>query len=107
MVFNGLGATTKTIDYAVNDFVKSDSMNCDSVTVHVSRKGEMAIPNDVEVEFVSGLVKQYHIPLLMSRGHKPLDSSVILLEPWSWLRKTIVLTFVLTVMALWGLLLTL
>ncbi len=81
------GQTTKTIDYAVNDFVKSDSLNCESVTVHMSRKGEMAIPNDVEVEFVSGLVKQYHIPLLMSRGHKPLDSSAILLEPWSWAKK--------------------
>jgi hypothetical protein len=81
------GQTTKTIDYAVNDFVKSKSINCDSITVHMSRKGEMAIPNDVEVEFVSGLVKQYHIPLLMSRGHKPLDSSVTLLEPWSWAKK--------------------
>jgi hypothetical protein len=42
----------------------------------------------VEVEFMSGIVKEYHIPLLMSRGHKSLDSGVVLLEPWSWAMKS-------------------
>jgi hypothetical protein len=81
------GQTTKTIDYAIKSVEKARSEGCDSVTILMNRKGEMAIPNDVEVEFMSGIVKEYHIPLLMSRGHKSLDSGVVLLEPWSWAKK--------------------
>jgi hypothetical protein len=81
------GQTTKTIDYAIKSVEKTNYEGCDSVTVLMNRKGEMAIPNDVEVEFMSGMVKEYHIPLMMSRGHKPLDQGVVLLEPWSWAKK--------------------
>jgi hypothetical protein len=82
------GQTTKKIDYAVKSVVKSSSEGCDSVTITMNRNGEMAISNDVEVEFMSGVVKEYHIPLLMSRGHKPLNSKAVLLEPWSWAKRS-------------------
>ena len=81
------GQTTKTIDYSVKSIVKDGAEDCESVTIIMNRKGEMAISNDVEVEFMSGVIKEYHIPLLMSRGHKPLDSGVVLLKPWSWAKK--------------------
>ena len=81
------GQTTKTIDYSVKSVVKNDAEDCESVTIMMNRKGGMAISNDVEVEFMSGMIKEYHIPLLMSRGHKPLDSGVVLLKPWSWAKK--------------------
>ena len=81
------GQTTKTIDYSVKSIVKNGAEDCESVTIMMNRKGEMAISNDVEVEFMSGVIKEYHIPLMMSRGHKPLDSGVVLLKPWSWAKK--------------------
>jgi hypothetical protein len=82
------GQTTKTIDYAVKSVIKSSSEGCESVIITLNRNGEMAISNDVEVEFMSGVVKEYHIPLLMSRGHKPLNSKAVLLEPWSWAKRS-------------------
>ena len=92
--------TTKTIDYAVVDseiVLSQKTTYCDSLItsgrehehslLSLKRKGEMAIPSDVLIETESGLVKKYHIPLLMSRGHKPLGGDVRLLEPWSWAKK--------------------
>lgn len=92
--------TTKTIDYAVVSsevLLSQNTPYCDSVVVYgkehehtivsLKREGEMALPSDVLIETEDGLAKNYHAPLLMSRGHKPIKSSVRLLEPWSWAKK--------------------
>jgi len=92
--------TTKTIDYAVvgsEVLLSQKTLYCDSLIasgqehehsiVSLKREGEMALPSDVLIETVNGLVKNYHAPLLMSRGHKPVGAGVRLLEPWSWAKK--------------------
>jgi|TARA_B110001452_G_scaffold257964_1_gene252667 hypothetical protein len=92
--------TTKTIDYAVlkADVVLSqNTLFCDPLLdvglehehsrVYLKREGEMALPSDVLIETSAGLVKNYHIPLLMSRGHKPINKGVRLLKSWSWANK--------------------
>ena len=44
----------------------------------------MPLSSDLLIETEGGLTKSYHIPLLMSRGHKPIKAGVRLLRPWSW-----------------------
>ena len=94
------GQTTKTIDYAVLGVeydADEKTIVCekketlvgshDHAVILLKREGEMPIPIDVDVEFDKGEVKKYHIPLLMSRGHKPLADKVGLLEAWAWAKK--------------------
>jgi hypothetical protein len=92
--------TTKTIDYAVvssEALLSQKTLYCDSLVAHdqehehslvsLKREGEMALPSDVLIETAGGLAKNYHVPLLMSRGNKTVDTGVRLLEPWSWAKK--------------------
>jgi len=94
------GQTTKTIDYAVLGVEygagekkivceKKETLvgSHDHAVILLKREGEMPIPIDVDVEFDKGETKKYHIPLLMSRGHKPLADEVSLLEAWAWAKK--------------------
>jgi hypothetical protein len=92
--------TTKTIDYAVlraEVFLSQNTLFCDPLIgvslehehskIFLKREGEMALPSDLLIETSAGLLKNYHIPLLMSRGHKPIKKEVRLLEAWSWSNK--------------------
>jgi len=89
--------TTKTIDYKVlrsEPVLSQKTLFCDPKLavdlehehsrVFLKREGEMPLSSDLSIETEGGLTKSYHIPLLMSRGNKPIKAGVRLLRPWSW-----------------------
>lgn len=74
--------TNKAIDYAiVNVEEEKDAFN-----IILQRNGEMPMPIEVQVEFKTGIVKTYQIPLLSMFGHKE-DKNLILAEVWPWTSK--------------------
>lgn len=74
--------TTKKIDYAIQDVEQEK----DSFKILLQRNGEMPMPIDVQVEFKTGVVKTYQIPLLSMFGNKE-DRNIILAKPWPWTSK--------------------
>ena len=72
--------TTDGIDYAVESVVNAN----DTVTVELSRRGDMPMPQDVEFTWEDGSTSQIHIPLVMMRGHRPLMEGEGLGEDWPW-----------------------
>jgi hypothetical protein len=72
--------TTKTIDYAVEN-ITADGNNAVATLL---RKGQMAMPLDVEVTMNDGSTKMYYIPLEEMRGEKKVKSSVTTTDDWAW-----------------------
>ena len=72
--------TTDGIDYAVESVVNAN----DTVTVELSRRGDMPMPQDVEFRWEDGSTSRIHIPLVMMRGHRPLLEGEGLGEDWPW-----------------------
>lgn len=72
--------STHTIDYGVQSLLNQG----DSIAVDLVRIGGMPMPIDVQVVFDNGDQENYHIPLVMMRGNRPLTSSEILAEDWAW-----------------------
>jgi aminopeptidase N len=72
--------TTHTIDYAISG-VQNDG---EFISIEVARLGNMPMPIDVQVTFDDDTQANYHIPLVMMRGHRPLKSDEILGEDWAW-----------------------
>jgi hypothetical protein len=76
--------TTQTIDYAVMAVKEGPQ----SVDVSLSRIGGMPMPQDVWVTFEDGSTQQFHIPLVMMRGHRPMAPGEVLLPDWPWTHPT-------------------
>ena len=76
--------TTDAIDYAVESVVNSQG----TVTVELSRRGNMPMPQDVTLTWEDGTTTSVHIPLVMMRGHRPLGEGEILGEDWPWVNPT-------------------
>ena len=76
--------TTDAIDYAVESVVNSQG----TVTVELSRRGNMPMPQDVMLTWEDGTTTSVHIPLVMMRGHRPLGEGEILGEDWPWVNPT-------------------
>ncbi|MEP2023452.1 MAG: M1 family metallopeptidase [Reichenbachiella sp.] len=72
--------TTKTIDYAVQNV----SITNDGSQIEMERIGLMPMPLDVVVTLVDGSKLNYHIPLGMTRGNRPLDEGEVLMSAWKW-----------------------
>ena len=76
--------TTDAIDYAVESVVNAQG----TVTVELSRRGNMPMPQDVTLTWEDGTTTSVHIPLVMMRGHRPLGEGEILGEDWPWVNPT-------------------
>ena len=76
--------TTDAIDYAVESVVNAQG----TVTVELSRRGNMPMPQDVTLTWEDGTTTSVHIPLVMMRGHRPLGEDEILGEDWPWVNPT-------------------
>jgi len=72
--------TTHTIDYGVQSLLNQG----DSIAVDLVRIGGMPMPIDVQVVFDNGDQENFHIPLVMMRGNRPMISGEILAEDWAW-----------------------
>jgi aminopeptidase N len=72
--------TTHTIDYSIKEVTTSR----DLAKVTLERVGFMPMPQDLKVTFKNGSTIEYHIPLVIMRGNRPLSDSEILLEDWPW-----------------------
>ena len=81
--------TTHTIDYAVKD-VKVDIMKS---TITLEKIGHMPMPQDLLIKFEDGSSLKYHIPLVIMRGHRPLDDDEQIAEDWPWTNPTYQITF--------------
>ena len=68
--------TTNTIDYGIK------SLN--GTTVELERIGLMPMPLDVSVTYTDGTTEDFHIPLQMMRGEKPVEKDVLVLDDWAW-----------------------
>ena len=72
--------TTHTIDYSIKEVTTSG----DLARVTLERVGVMPMPQDLKVTYKDGSTIEYHIPLVIMRGNRPLSESEILLEDWPW-----------------------
>ncbi len=78
--FQEMMHTTNAIDYAVESVVN----NGESVTVELSRRADMPMPQDLSLAWDDGTLTLVHIPLVMMRGHRPLNEGEILGADWPW-----------------------
>lgn len=76
--------TVATVDYAV-DSVRA--LGADSAAIDLRRVGRMPFPVDVTVERADGGAETYLLPLVIQRGHAPLDGR-ILADDWPWVNET-------------------
>ena len=76
--------TTHTIDYAIKDVVQ-DVMK---TTITLEKVGVMPMPQDLIVKFEDGSSMKYHIPLVIMRGHRPIQGDEKLAEDWPWTNPT-------------------
>ena len=76
--------TTHTIDYAVKDVVQ-DVMK---TTITLEKVGVMPMPQDLLVQFEDSSSMKYHIPLVIMRGHRPIQGDEKLAEDWPWTNPT-------------------
>ena len=72
--------TTDAVDYAVESVVNDQG----TVTVELSRRGDMPMPQDVTLTWENGSNTLIHIPLVMMRGHRALAGGEILAADWPW-----------------------
>ena len=72
--------TTDAIDYAVESVVNDNGL----VTIELSRRGDMPMPQDLALTWEDGSTTRIHIPLVMMRGHRALEEDETLGEDWPW-----------------------
>ena len=72
--------TTDAVDYAVESVVNEDGV----VTIELGRRGNMPMPQDVLLTWEDGSHSRVHIPLVMMRGHRPLEEGEVLGMDWPW-----------------------
>ena len=72
--------TTKTIDYGIRSVTQEGS----GTKVLLEKIGKVPMPIDLTVNLKNGNSKNYHIPLSMLLGHKPLGKETTLLSNWPW-----------------------
>ena len=46
------------------------------------------MPVDLLVTYTDGSEDAFHIPLVMMRGHRPLEENEFLLDDWAWTHPT-------------------
>ena len=72
--------TTDAVDYAVESVANDEG----TVTVELSRRGDMPMPQDVTLTWENGSNTLIHIPLVMMRGNRALAGGEILAADWPW-----------------------
>ena len=72
--------TTHTIDYSIQEVNTSK----DVTLVTLERVGVMPMPQDLTVTFKDGTTMEYHIPLVIMRGNRPLAENEVLSPDWPW-----------------------
>ena len=72
--------TTKTIDYGIRSVYSEQS----GTNIQLEKLGKVPMPIDLKVVLKNGKEKNYHIPLSMMLGHKPLGKETVLLSNWPW-----------------------
>jgi hypothetical protein len=80
--------TTHTIDYGIKE-VKVSRTTTD---ITLEKIGGMPMPQDLKVTFTDGGVLEYHIPLVIMRGHRELEGMETLAEDWPWTNPTYTIT---------------
>ncbi|UJH90197.1 M1 family metallopeptidase [Antarcticibacterium sp. 1MA-6-2] len=78
--------TTKSIDYAVTNLNDAPG----GATVVLERKGGIAMPIDLKVEYNDGTVENIYIPLQMMRWEKPAqaEQNRRIADDWAWTNPT-------------------
>jgi hypothetical protein len=86
--------STKTIDYAVQDFSEKylDSLKKYVSSVTLERRGEAIMPIDLAVYYQDGTSQRYTIPLDVQLQAKT-DSGFAPLKKWNWVARTYTTTF--------------
>ena len=72
--------TTHTIDYNIQQVTTSREF----ARVTLERVGVMPMPQDLKVTYKDGSTIEYHIPLVIMRGNRPLAENEILSPDWPW-----------------------
>jgi hypothetical protein len=72
--------TTHTIDYSIQEVTTTR----DLASVTLKRVGVMPMPQDLTVTYKDGSTMEYHIPLVIMRGNRPLSENEILSKDWPW-----------------------
>ena len=76
--------TTHQIDASIESIEAGN----DTLTITLARPGVMPMPVDLLVTYTDGSEDAFHIPLVMMRGHRPLEENEFLLDDWAWTHPT-------------------
>lgn len=76
--------TTHTIDYGI----QSVESSVGNIKIVLEKIGGMPMPQDLKVVFEDGTELNYHIPLVMMRGHRELAENESLATDWPWTHPT-------------------
>ena len=76
--------STAQIDYAVEAVTPAGP---DSTTVRLARVGRMPAPIEVRIELADDTAVDYLVPLVIQRGHAPLDGRRLAAD-WPWVAPT-------------------
>lgn len=76
--------TTHHVDVAIT----SVRVSGDSTIIELERTGKLPLPVDLRITTADGRVLDHHIPMVVTRGHRPLAEGEVLLPAWPWTHPT-------------------
>jgi aminopeptidase N len=84
--------TTKQIDYGVKSVEQNKKKSKTDITLE--RVGDMPMPMDIIVEYTDGSKESYYVPMVIMRGNKVAENSMIRkdLADWAWTNTTYTFT---------------
>ena len=85
--------STRQLDDAITDLEQTQTPDGVEVELTMERKGEVRMPQDVQLTLEDGSTQWLNVPLLIMHGHKPVPDDWIVTEPWPWVTPEKTFTF--------------
>ena len=76
--------TDRTLDYALADLEQQRTDDGWQATLSLERKAPMVMPLDIRLTLEDGSTQWINVPLGIMQGHKPVDDTWMVAEPWLW-----------------------
>ena len=74
--------------HQIDASIEAVAVGNDTLSITMGRPGAMPMPVDLLVTYDDGSTQAFHIPLVMMRGNRPLESNEVLLDDWAWTHPT-------------------
>jgi hypothetical protein len=74
----------RSLDYELDEIDAEQTNDGWKTRIEMERKDEVAMPIDLKLTYADGSTQWVNVPLGIMQGHKPVNDSWIVAEPWLW-----------------------